>query len=754
MKLIRSFQGFGLACLLLAILISCPTPTTTTTQDNVVGEYNLVPANISLIPFMSIPDNKIYNASYSKEYSLNDKVSWTDCNGGVVSVTFAAGNIVWVREKATPAIEWFLGQVAYTSGYADLYPSGRLAACVSDGAGGWLTATGVTAGQAVRVFFKYTNIGSATANQSFTIQFYLSTDTTITTADTLWFATTSSRTMVVGPNPAVDGDYRSFDTTLPSLPPGRYYLGYMLDTGSTVTELNESNNTSPESMVREVIIKDSAANSQGGAFKIVNSWGTTGSWENVNDGHYWTTYATMKALQLPVFYYYNNFSVQYKPTVIAVFRVTHAERDKCKIVLGLGSPTNPIMTKEFQAKVISGTTEILLGGALPFPGNDLALDISEFAESINSADLFLSVITSTGAAAGTLNSLSVNFYSVTTGALLTTVTGTNGAFAGSATTNFTAVTTNALAGHPDWNTDIIPPLRSVATGSAQLVEEQPAAAELAADMAVVGVFEPGKNYNRIVDGQHGTGLVPPSSAEWQQMKKLRGIYTGLTAGTYVNQSIDHSKTKFFPPIGNQGSEGSCTCYSAAYYIHTYTMAREFNWDLNGTTFGGVYPGAPQSNQDKIFSPDFVYHQINRGVDNGSSAAVAYSLLSRMGGATWAQMPYNQSDSTTWPSAAAFLEAAKYRGREVNQPNGYLNYGYIIVRTDADINLLKNLVQSGYCLTCSIDADASDNGVSLYQYLDANDVVDNGSLAPMTTNHAQTIVGFKDGTSWHKVTPDD
>jgi hypothetical protein len=255
-----------------------------------------------------------------------------------------------------------------------------------------------------------------------------------------------------------------------------------------------------------------------------------------------------------------------------------------------------------------------------------------------------------------------------------------------------------------------------------------------------------------VDGKYGTGYVPPTFSEWAAMKKLRNVSDGRAVGTYIDQSVDHSATQWFPPIGSQGSEGSCTTWSAAYYVHTYTMARENGWDISdanwviGSSSDGN-PGWPNQDRDHIFSPDFVYHQINSGVDDGSSVAAAYSMLCRMGGATWDLMPYDQDDHDDWPSAAAFLQAARYRGREVHQLNGYLNYGYIIVRTDADVNLIKNLIYNGYCLTAVIEAE------ELYGNLGPLDVIDDDTLSPMDLDHAQTIVGFKDGTAWNPTAPD-
>jgi hypothetical protein len=181
------------------------------------------------------------------------------------------------------------------------------------------------------------------------------------------------------------------------------------------------------------------------------------------------------------------------------------------------------------------------------------------------------------------------------------------------------------------------------------------------------------------------------------------------------------------------------------------MAKENNWNLTGTGYGGTYPGAPLSNLDKIMSPDFVYHQINEGLDNGSSAVFASSLLCRVGCATWAQMPYSDTDHTTWPSANAFLEAAKYRGKEVSRLNGYLHYGYFTIVDDSDINLLKRLLMGGFIVTTAIQAS---NPGGLYSYFDSNDVADQATMPAPVIDHAQTIVGFKDGTAWHIATPDD
>ena len=114
------------------------------------------------------------------------------------------------------------------------------------------------------------------------------------------------------------------DFTVPDTP-GEYYIGMIIDTENTASELNEENNTTLPAQTAFFVIEDDTTPA-GGAIKIVNSWGT-GGWENKNDGHYWLTYDTIKSLQLSITYYQNDFDTVYQPRVLAVFNLTHPLRE-------------------------------------------------------------------------------------------------------------------------------------------------------------------------------------------------------------------------------------------------------------------------------------------------------------------------------------------------------------------------------------------------------------------------------------------
>lgn len=247
--------------------------------------------------------------------------------------------------------------------------------------------------------------------------------------------------------------------------------------------------------------------------------------------------------------------------------------------------------------------------------------------------------------------------------------------------------------------------------------------------ALVGVYQEGKNYNEKYNG-FGTGLRPPTEEEWQQIRTMPVLIDHVESLTAVAPpSHDNSKTKWFPPIGNQDGEGSCVCWACGYYTKTFQEAYEHNWDLSACKWEGGYSGHPSvAYQDQIFSPDFIYHQVNNGGDNGSYYSDNINLLERIGCATWAKMPYDPVDTTTWPSEQAYRQAPWYRSKT--------GYAYMYVETDAALNELKQMLANYNLAIISIYAGA-------YNQLTSNDLWTLDNYNPSSTNHANTIVGYDD-----------
>ena len=213
-----------------------------------------------------------------------------------------------------------------------------------------------------------------------------------------------------------------------------------------------------------------------------------------------------------------------------------------------------------------------------------------------------------------------------------------------------------------------------------------------------GVYEEGVDYNPHFNG-HATGLRPPTEEEWDRIAndtlKIVDVRTPGALKTRASTSVDHSTSKYFPPIGTQDGEGSCVCWAVGYYTKTFQEAKEHDWDLSGCTWDDDtepytgYDGYPTTSyQDKIMTPDFIYHQINGGEDAGATYYDAMELVEGIGACSWEKMPYDRLDSTTWPDPDAWREAPYYR----------TDTGYTVIDLDPDVDpngmtTLKNWIDA-------------------------------------------------------------
>ncbi|MCK4434812.1 C1 family peptidase, partial [Candidatus Bathyarchaeota archaeon] len=266
---------------------------------------------------------------------------------------------------------------------------------------------------------------------------------------------------------------------------------------------------------------------------------------------------------------------------------------------------------------------------------------------------------------------------------------------------------------------------------ATIVEHKITPTELERLKREVGVWQKSGTYNHLIGG-YGTGLRPPKEEDWDDIAaKTYTVESILPSKTFQNPSyVDHTTTPWFPPIGNQNGEGSCVAWAVGYYMKTFQEAKEHAWDLSQATWEGGYSGHPTSiYQDRIISPDFIYHLVNYGEDEGSSYHSAISLICQIGASSWEKMPYDPSDHTTWPSEEAWAEAPLYRGNS----SGYESLWF---DTDEDLLDLKNWIASDNLAVISIDADK-------YSSLTGDDFWTLDNYVNPSTNHANTIVGYDD-----------
>ena len=110
-------------------------------------------------------------------------------------------------------------------------------------------------------------------------------------------------------------------------------------------------------------------------------------------------------------------------------------------------------------------------------------------------------------------------------------------------------------------------------------------------------------------------------------------------------SVDLSS--HFPPAGNQGMQNSCVGWAVGYALKSFQERLEERWEFAPAT---------------VFSPAWIYNQINRGADRGSLIYEALDLVVQRGAATLRTMPYDPLDHRARPTVSASREAAQYKGR--------------------------------------------------------------------------------------------
>jgi hypothetical protein len=186
-----------------------------------------------------------------------------------------------------------------------------------------------------------------------------------------------------------------------------------------------------------------------------------------------------------------------------------------------------------------------------------------------------------------------------------------------------------------------------------------------------------------------------------------------------------SLTEYLPPVSTQGEQGSCAAWAVGYYVYSYSAFSQRK-----------LPADKRSSPDFIFSPAFIYNQLNGGKDKGLLIHDVFELLRDKGCATLSLAPYNDKDYTSPPTPQAIEEAQRfkargiaclYKGAEEGEP--------------ADIETLKMyLSEAGrpFVISIPVFSDFPSGPV-------AEDYVYNTDLPfdLMEGRHAVAIVGYDD-----------
>ncbi|MDO4301955.1 MAG: GBS Bsp-like repeat-containing protein [Clostridia bacterium] len=179
-------------------------------------------------------------------------------------------------------------------------------------------------------------------------------------------------------------------------------------------------------------------------------------------------------------------------------------------------------------------------------------------------------------------------------------------------------------------------------------------------------------------------------------------------------------SKYFPSVGNQGNQNSCVGWATAYYLKTAHEQMERNWGV--------------SSNSHIFSPSYVYNQINNGSDNGAYIFSALDLLKEQGVCTISSMPYNTYNYTTKPNSSQIAEANEYK---------IYDYSYISANDSNKVDKIKNEINQN---------NPAIIGVEIYPDLDnlgsSNKIYDSIS-GNSRGGHALCLIGYDDSLNAFK-----
>ena len=476
-----------------------------------------------------------------------------------------------------------------------------------------------------------------------------------------------------------------------------------------------------------------------GRFLVANSWKENLNWENIDDGMYWIDFEAAKSVGLIAYTWAKN---ENNPKAVIRFDADCTKRSNYEIRVVVGDSSSD--TRYYNRKFLDITKTL---GTEEEPTEDIVIDITDAYGLLNTHNVYLVVYDKLVSGTGTVVDVKLQIWK-------------DNAYHDAVADDYNASADNVIPGGSTTTNGkykvfeftnhqgTVGSAASKSTGSAngfgvdnlKILTEKISTNKLTKMKKQIGTYKKGFNYNKIYYGKSRTGLIPPTEAEWDELALKLNYITGIAKSRAsgstrsLSSSVNRSTEKYFPPIGDQGTKGSCASFHAAYYVQTYYMAKANDWDLSDVTWDST-AHAPDSEQDKIMSPDFVYQLVNGGIDDGSFVDDNAVVLTELGVCSWATMPYDDSFNPAWPEELAFEEAPKYRTKgKIGSYN--LSVGGIVIENNNDIETVLELMDAGYLFVIGVDA-------SSYDDLSDEDVWTESSLsADWEVDHANTVIGYE------------
>jgi len=143
----------------------------------------------------------------------------------------------------------------------------------------------------------------------------------------------------------------------------------------------------------------------------------------------------------------------------------------------------------------------------------------------------------------------------------------------------------------------------------------------------------------------GSPLFAQGAAK-EDAERLRAELQALTQeGKLSSRPSSVDLRPLFPEVGFQ-TMNDCAAWAFGYYTRSYLEAVDQGW-------------APDS-PSRIFSPSFIYNQVNGGKDEGSNPIEVLELLRDQGAATLETFPYAANDHLKAPPSVSRKEAEVFK----------------------------------------------------------------------------------------------
>jgi hypothetical protein len=209
-------------------------------------------------------------------------------------------------------------------------------------------------------------------------------------------------------------------------------------------------------------------------------------------------------------------------------------------------------------------------------------------------------------------------------------------------------------------------------------------------------------------------MVPSASVNPTPLPGLQTMATSAVVDLSAN----------FPPIGDQGTQQSCTAWSSTYSIRTY-LDEVRN---HGTLTGSLAPLG--INPDLVYSPAFIFNSLNGGQNVGINGLKAMRFLKYQGAVSWTTMPWSVAGVTPPPNASQLQIGLQHRIAH-----------YHTIRADANaMSTVKKYLAAGVPVFWAVDIDS--NLKLLYTSLHGAAAIWS-SQGTGPERHAMLLVGYDD-----------